>query len=411
MTKYSIKNLYYGWIIVAASVIITTIFGSINSTFSVFLRYIADDLELERGSLSLAFSLALLLGGVLAIIAGKITDKYGPRLLITITGIAIGLAFFFMSQVHSLWQIYLTWGIFGSIALGCCIVPINSTIPKWFAKNRGIAISLSVTGLGLGGIIWPLLSQWLIDIYSWRNAYIIIGVVAFLLITISAQFLKINPRAIGQKPFGIDSKSTIKQTATIRDKSLSFKQALKTWRFWIFGTMLLLHNFCIMVVIIHIVPHSIDLGLSPALAAGVLSTFLGVTLLTKLCIGFFIDRFGSIRVLNVNMTIGLICFIILPFADSAGTLYFFAALLGLTGGMTGLQTLVTADLFGMKSIGAVLAGITLFNTVGGSISPVFAGAVFDNTGTYLTAFLVCIVFRLIIMVLNFLLVRSARKNS
>ncbi len=353
----------------------------------------------------------MLLGGVLAIIAGKITDKYGPRLLITITGIAIGLAFFFMAKVNYLWQIYLTWGIFGSIALGCCIVPINSTIPKWFTKNRGLAISLSVTGLGLGGIIWPLLSQRLIDVYNWRDAYIIIGVIAFLLITLSAQFLKINPQAIGQKPLGIDSNSTIEKTTNIRDKSLSFKQALKTWRFWIFGTMLCLHNFCIMVVIIHIVPHSIDLGLSPALAAGVLSTFLGVTLLTKLCIGFFIDKFGSIRILIVNMTIGLVSFIILPFADSAGTLYFFAILLGLTGGMTGLQTLVTADLFGMKSIGAVLAGITLFNTVGGSISPVFAGAVFDNTGTYITAFLVCIAFRLIIMVLNQLLVRSARKNS
>jgi len=411
MIKKSINNLYYGWIIVLASVIITTIFGSINSTFSVFLRYISKDLDLDRGSLSLAFSLALLLGGGLAIIAGRISDKFGPRLLVTITGIAIGLAFLCMSQVNALWQIYLIWGLFGSIALGCCIVPINSTIPKWFVKNRGLAISLSVTGLGLGGIIWPLLSQALIDAFNWRDSYIIIGAIAFFLITISAQFLKISPQLIVQNPSGLSSNSIVEQTASLQDKSLSFRQALGTGRFWVFGIMLFLHNFCIMVVIIHIVPHSIDLGLSPGLAAGVLSTFLGVTLLTKLCIGFFIDRFGSIKILVVNMTIGLISFIILPFADSAGALYFFAVLLGLTGGMTGLQTLVTADLFGIKSIGAVLAGITLFNTVGGSISPVFAGLVFDNTGTYMTAFIVCIVFRFIIMILNWLLLRISKTKS
>jgi MFS family permease len=316
-----------------------------------------------------------------------------------------------MSQVNALWQIYLVWGIFGSIALGCCIVPINSTIPKWFVKNRGLAISLSVTGLGLGGIIWPLLSQGLVDAFNWRDAYVIIGVIAFLLITIPAQFLKISPRVIGQKPLGLDSDSITQQSVSIQEISLSFRQALKTGRFWIFGAMLFLHNFCIMVVIIHIVPHSIDLGLSPGLAAGVLSTFLGFTLLTKLCIGFFIDKFGSIKVLIVNMLIGLISFIILPLADSASSLYFFAVLLGLTGGMTGLQTLVTADLFGIKSIGAVLAGITLFNTVGGSISPVFAGLVFDNTGTYMTAFIVCIVFRFIIMILNWLLLRISKTKS
>ncbi|NLK72124.1 MAG: MFS transporter, partial [Clostridiales bacterium] len=160
-----------------------------------------------------------------------------------------------------------------------------------------------------------------------------------------------------------------------------------------------------------IVPHSIDLGLSPPVAAGVLSTFLGVTLITKLCIGFFIDKFGSIRVLIVNMAIGLVSFVMLPFAESVAVLYLFAVLLGLTGGMTGLQTLVTADLFGIKSIGAILAGITLFNTIGGSVSPVFAGTVFDNTGTYMTAFLVCIAFRVIIMILNVVLLRLAKIKS
>jgi MFS family permease len=404
-------KIYYGWIIVFASVIITTIFGSINSTFSVFMGYIAADMGLERGELSIAYSLALLMGGVLAIFAGRISDKYGPRLLVTVTGIAIGLAFLLMSQVTALWQIYLIWGVFGSVALSCCLIPINSTIPKWFVKNRGLALSLSITGLGLGGIVWPLLSQSLIEAFEWRQAYIIIGAIAFILITVAAQFLKINPQSIGQKPFGEGTVSVSgKQTGT-GDNSLSFNQALKTGRFWITGVIFFLHNFCILIVMVHIVPYAKDLGISPGAAAGVLSTFLGVTVLAKLCIGSFIDKFGSVKVLIANMTIGLIAFIMLPFTENAWSLYLFAVILGFTGGMTGLQTLLTADLFGMKNIGAILAGITFLNTVGGSIGPTFAGTIFDNTGTYMIAFITIIAFRFIIMALNFFLARSVQKSS
>jgi MFS family permease len=399
-----VKN-NYGWVIVACSLVILVALGTLTGTFSVFLEPLASEFGWERGALSVAFSICSFLGGLFAIATGKLTDRYGPRPLVTITGILTGAIMLGMSQVTALWQVYIIWGIFGAVAMSCCVVPISSTIPRWFTANRGRAISLGIVGMALGGAIWPVLAQWLIDSFQWRQAFITMGVIAFTGIIIPAQFLKKSPLQSKLPENRTESKPTTQA------EELSLNEAVKTPRFWIFGVILLLHNFYIMMLLVHLVPYAIDTGISSITAASALSVFITVSLVAQLVAGFMVDRVGGIKVLLFSITAATISLLLLPFTTNTELLFLFSVMLGITGAMNALQTIVTVELFGTRHLGTVLGVVLFFGTVGGALGPMFAGVIFDNTGSYIPAFITCSGIGITVLILSLILSRVARTKK
>jgi len=166
-------------------------------SFGIFLISLTREFDWERGSLSIALSINMLVSGPLTILTGKLSDRYGPRLLVTANGILMGIALLLMSQISALWQVYLIWGVLMGVAGSCAGIPIISTIPRWFTRKRGIALGIALAGFGWGGIIAAPLAQWLISSYDWRRAYIVLGILCFIIITSLAQFLKHSPQRIG----------------------------------------------------------------------------------------------------------------------------------------------------------------------------------------------------------------------
>ena len=104
----------------------------------------------DRGAFSAALAMYMLIAAILSIITGRLSDKHGPRLLAATSGILGGIGLLLLSQVNSLWQVFLIWGIILSIANSCCSIPILSTIARWFARRGGLAVGLTATGYGLG---------------------------------------------------------------------------------------------------------------------------------------------------------------------------------------------------------------------------------------------------------------------
>ena len=162
------KRLHYGWIIVAIAFGILAIHAFVIYTFGVFLRPLTMEFNWDRGALSGAVSVFWLVIGPLSIFTGRLSDKYGPRILVIIGGLLDGIGFLLMSQVSSLWQVYLIWLLLMGVAWSCFVIPITSTIPRWFTKRRGIAMGLTVAGPSIGGVTLPLFTQWLISAYGWR---------------------------------------------------------------------------------------------------------------------------------------------------------------------------------------------------------------------------------------------------
>ncbi len=400
-----LKHLHYGWRMVIMAACIMAIHALAMYTFGVFLKPLTAEFNWERGALSGAYSVSVLLFGLFSILSGRLSDKYGPRVLVTVGGLLVGIGFLLLSQINSLWQAYLIWGLFMGIGNGCYFVPIASTIPRWFTKKMGIAIGITAAGVGLGGIISPLLAQWLISTYHWRQSYLILGLITFIVIIPLAQFMKHSPQRVGLKPYGEDK--TIKDEHPLVAGGLSFSQAIKTSRFWVWGLIQLLFFFCLEVTIVHIVPHAIDIGVSPIIAASIVSIIAGCSVIGRLSTGFISDKVGGRFLLIACVSLATLALIWLLFAGEVWVLYAFAIIIGVSyGGMVPLQTVISAELFGRDSLGMMLGGLMLFITIGEALGAPIAGSIFDITGSYSLAFLISVIISALAIILSLILLKA-----
>ena len=184
------KHLHYGWVMVIITVCVLAAHTLISYTIGVFLKPLTAEFGWERGAFSGAISMYMLLAGGLSIFAGRLSDKYGPRILITLNGLLTGIGFMLMSRINSLWQAYLVWGLLMGIGSACCAIPALSTIPRWFVQKTGMAVGITVAGIGLGAIIAPPLAQWLISLYGWQQAFVILGIITLIITIPLAQLMK-----------------------------------------------------------------------------------------------------------------------------------------------------------------------------------------------------------------------------
>jgi len=377
-------------------------------TFGVFLQPLTEEFGWERGALSGVFSIQMLLIGVLSIFVGRLSDKYGPRIFVTLGGLLTSIGFLLMSQVNSLWQVYLNWGFIMGIGGGCFYIAIMSTVPKWFAKRTGVAVGITVAGMGLGAVISPPLIQWLISIYGWQQPFIILSIALFVIVVPLAQFMRHSPQRMGIRPYG-DVEDTIGDRLPLLSTSegISFTQAVKTSRFWFFGLVVFCAFFCVQVIIVHVVPYAVDVGVPALVAAGVLSIAAGSSVVGRLTIGLIADRVGGRLALSfcvILITLSLTC---LLFIHDVWMFYVFAVVFGFGyGGVVLLVTIVTAELYGLTSLGMMLGIFSFYDTAGGILGPPLAGSIFDATRSYSSAFLVCVILGVLAIIFSLILLKT-----
>jgi MFS family permease len=404
-----IKSLYYGWVNVIVSFLAMSVHPFVFYSFGVFITPLTKEFGWERGTLSIAWSITMIVGGLLGVFAGKLGDKYGPRPLATVNGILAGAAFLLLSRVSALWHVYLIFGLLLSVANSCFYVPVMSTIPRWFTKNRGLAVGIVVAGVGVGGIISPIMAQWLISNYGWRQAYFVLGIITLVVITVMAQFMKYGPKQ-AEKTIDVEVKTSEEEKRTsVAAKGYSFSQAIRTRRFWIFGLLLFSFFFTIQVILVHITPHAIDIGISPAVAAGITSIVAGSSIASRLSVGFISDKIGIRVALSGCFLILALAMVWLIISKETWMFYLFTVLFGIAyGGVVPLQNLVPAELFGLKSLGIILAAALFFGTLGGALGPPLAGYIFDITDSYRLAFILALVLSGLALILSLILLRAEK---
>ena len=244
-----------------------------------------------------------------------------------------------------------------------------------------------VSGVGLGTVVVPPLANWLISVYDWRTSYIILGVIVLVLITATAQFLKRNPYQIGQLPYGENTATgeSLLQGA----KEFDFKKALRSRNFITVCFIYFCFGFSLHTILVHIVPHIMELGISSTAAASILAAMGGLSIVGRVVMGSASDRLGVKLSLVIDLVLMFAALFWLQIAGDLWTFYLFAVVFGLAyGGGVPLQSLISAELFGLRSLGVILASVTLAYTTGGSVGPLFSGYLFDLTGDYYLALLI-----------------------
>ena len=229
-------------------------------------------------------------------------------------------------------------------------------------------------------------------------------------IMISAQFLRRSPNQLHGLPTG---EPEIKQQGIAeKPREFSFRETLHARSFWIFGTIFFSWALCLSIITVHIVIHAIGLGMTPASAANILA-IIGITSIAgRIAFGRLSDVIGTKPALIISFALLSIDFMWLMIAREAWMLYLFAAVFGIAyGTIEVLQSPLLAELFGLKSLGSILGANTAFAAIGFTIGSVLAGHIFDTTGSYNIAFLICIAMGLIGTILNVFLPTSGDKRK
>ena len=382
-------RLFYGHIIAAACFGIQAIGVGIYIAYGVFFIPLMSEFGWSRTAISGASSVAFIIMGIFGIFVGRLNDAFGPRKLMTVTAVFLGIGYLLMSRLTSLWQLYLFYGIIFGIGLSSVDVIALTTIARWFTRKRGTMTGIVKVGTGAGQFTLPLVASMLILSYGWRNAYIIIGAAAMLTLVGIAQLLKRDPSQVPQHP-------PVKETGLQPDRkpsgeSLSLEQAIHSVQFWTVCIINLTVVFCLMSIMVHIVPHARDIGVSAPKAAAVLSTIGGISMLGRFVIGMAIDRIGSKKIMIICFCLLSTDLLWLQAADALWMLIVFACIYGIAHGgfFTAISPLV-AEFFGIVSHGALLGVAICFGALGGGAGPIMAGYVFDVTGSYRLFFwLIC----------------------
>jgi MFS family permease len=409
MTNHKDQNSNaYGKVITTVCFSIQAVGVGIYISYGIFFNPLMDEFGWPRTAISGASAMAFFVMGLFGILIGRLNDKFGPRILMSITAVFFGLGFCLMSQVTTLFQLYLIFGLIFGIGLSSVDVIALSTIARWFAKKRGKMTGLVKVGTGAGQFAFPIIASFLISGFGWKNAFIFMGCFAFIFLLSIAQFLRRDPETVYQVPA-----STPTRLPTSQDSGISFSKALKTPEMWIISLVNMLLILCLMSILIHIVPHARDIGISPHKAAGVLSTIGAVSMAGRYISGLAIDRIGSKLIMCICFGFLIISLLWLLKAEALWKLYVFACIYGIAhGGFFTAISPIMVELFGIRAHGSLFGMVVFFGTIGGAIGPILTGYMFDINQSYIAAFwlILCISFSAFALLLYLKVTPEINKN-
>ena len=391
-TEQTATGIFYGWIIVGCAFTILWIAYGIQFSFGVFLPYISADTGWTRGSLSIPYSLYVFVYCALGMVAGRLTDRLGPKIVLIVGGVTLGIGVAITSHVHALWQLYLSLGVIAAIGMSAAYVPCNATIVRWFAAKRAIAVSVASGGSSFGMFTFPPLVTALIRLYGWRNAYLILSIVALALIVTCASFVVRDPEQMGLHPDGasIDPaplSPSSSPTPVSFENEWSLSDARRTSAFWLLTAIFTLTWLVIFMPLVHLVPFAEDLGISHYRAAMTISVIGFAGFAGRVAIGPISDRIGRRQTLALCLVFQALSFIGFTFSHGLNLLYTAAGIFGFSyGGLTALFPALIGDFFGRVAIGAIVGFIFAIAGSPSAFGPLVAGAIYTATKSYRLAF-------------------------
>ncbi|MGJ9383522.1 L-lactate MFS transporter [Salipaludibacillus sp. CF4.18] len=379
------------WLIALSAIAIHLSIGAAYA-YSVYTNPINDAMGWSTTEITYAFTIMMALGGLSAAFFGSFVEKNGPRKSAILAAILFGLGQAgagFATQIDSLLLFLLTYGLASGLGLGIGYIAPVSTLVKWFPDRRGLATGMAVMGFGAGALITAPVAASLMGSVGITNTFYILGASYFVLILLGASYIAPPPKdwmPDGMKKDIASGKKVVKKDLS----ELTAKQAVKTRRFWMLWTMMLINTTAGIMMISVASPMAQEVvGLTAAAAAtlvGIMGIFNGGGRLAWAAIS---DYIGRPTVFIIFFILQLITFITLP--NITSVLVFQALILVVVscygGGFSNLPAFI-GDLFGTKQLGAIHGFLLTTWSLGGILGPVLVSQIRERTDSYIPVFYV-----------------------
>jgi sugar phosphate permease len=397
------KKVFYGWWIVLATNIICMIgYGTWLYSFGVFFKPMADEFGWTRAMTAGAYSLRSIEGGIASPIVGWAVDKYGSRGVIVVGAIVAGLSFVMMPLVDSLLGFYLIYGVALSTGMSAMLyLPAWTVVAKWFKRRLSLAMALLAVGAGLGGLICAPTSAFLIAHFGWRSAFVILGVVVWIVAIPLAFVVRNSPEEMGLR---LDGDALLDETPQEIDRTshsepadpeflapveYTLGQALRSFSFWMLALAFFFFGMAHSTVTVHTVPALTDAGIPVQKAAFSIGLLTLVSIIGRLSFGYLGDYVTKRYLFMVAYALTGAGLLVLMNARTMGMVYVFIFLFGVGfGGTVPLMPAIRAEYFGRAALGKIQGFMNPVMMFAGAVGPIFSGYVFDSTGSYRISFMV-----------------------
>ena len=391
--------MFYGWIIVSLALLVNGLSsGPVWSGVGVWITALELHFGWSRTVLAGAFSMAQLEGSIIGPLLGYLIDRVGPRRMVFM-GLAItGLGFLLFSRTENVFIFYASYGL---IMLGTAAgtwLPYMAVVNRWFVRKRSIAMAIAGEGSPLGGLVLVPVLAWAVtpDNYGWSVTAQWTGVVFLCLAWPMSQLIRVRPEDHGLLPDGDPPEQrqrgparTARRAASPGQLQFTARQAVRTPAFWLITFGHACSSILYATLTVHLVPMLTDQGLDLVRAASVFSVALGVAAVFQLIGGYMGDRLPKHIVISFFGFIQAGGFLMAVLIHSVPMAILFAVVFGIGfGGRNPLTTAIRGDYFGENAF-ATITGLSSAPMYAMMLAaPLFAGAMFDATGTYTIAFLV-----------------------
>jgi predicted MFS family arabinose efflux permease len=348
-------------------------------TFGVFLKPLAGEFHWSRTQVSLAFTLAALTVAVCSPFLGRLLDRFPARRIILPCTVVYALAFGSLAFLTPhLWHLYATFVVLGIVGNGTTQLGYARIVSAWFDRHRGRALAAVMAGSGLGSMVFPPITQFLISHWGWRTAYLsLAALIAVIALPLATIFLYEPSSKSDQRDHAVPGKA---ESALASIRSLPFLGICLS---------LLLFSFATNGLYAHWAPLLTDGGAPAWQAALVLSVAGFSALVSKLSTGYFLDRFRAGRVAATLLIFCALGFLLIVSTSTQWLSLASGALVGIgMGAESDAIPYLLTRYFGLARFGELYGYTWCVYAVAGASGPAAMGAVFDHTGSYRVMLLV-----------------------
>lgn len=376
-----------------AALALMTVGSAVMYVVVVVLPTVQQEFGASRASASLPYTLLLIGFGLGGVFMGRIIDRHGISLALSIGAFGLAAGFAAAAFAPSMLAFAIIHGILLGL-LGCSATfsPLIADISLWFTRRRGLAVTLVASGNYLAGAVWPSIIQRGVETWGWRQTYLALAVFTLVTMLPLTLAMRRRPPVLAEetapkagRPAGAESTPASTVTVGSQFRPIGLPPTLLQTLLCIAGVAC-----CVAMAMpqVHIVAYCSDLGFGAARGAEMLSLMLGFGIVSRLASGFICDRIGGLRTLLLGSIMqGIALLLFLP-ADSLMSLYLVSILFGLfQGGIVPMYAIIVRENFPAREAGGRVGLAITATLLGMALGGWLSGRLFDLTGSYQAAFL------------------------
>ena len=403
-------GIFYGWaIVVYALIIMAVCFGICHNCFTLYIIPVTQRFGWQRKTFSVGLTLMYVMQMAGSVLTGRIYRRVPVLKIMKIAVLVQPTAYFLLSFASNLPVFYLLFVIIGACCPFLCFQAFTVIIANWFEEKRGLATGIAFMGSGLGGMVFNALGGVLIENLGFQAVYRIYAlIIALVAVPMVYLLIREKPADKGLLPYGERSGADGKFFHEVI-YGASWGEALRSKDLYLLLFSALAIGFSTSVLSCSIVTNVTDCGFLPTYAALVNAVYLGGVSLGKIILGEMFDRLGMKKALVIALAMEVVGLTGMFFAalQPMHILIILGASIGCAAGTVAFP-LMTQAVFGNRDYTALAGLMMAVGNLGSCVAPFFSNVIFDNTGSYKTAYIAAAVVT-VLTVLSAIIVRTIRK--